>query len=211
MCHEGDQSIMDIAIKSGYTKHQLQQINLVHLFLQAETIADMTSACGKYLWPCHTSSSNTDGSRHHVPNQQSWKQWDKLLQSNCNGNKLWNPLGIWIKCQMRKWHFSSDNSYVYDSKNHTRATILSHERLYNTIGDWMEWHEFPGTPLDQLNTSTFTKPMSAMETIIFLYPHLHPTTSSTALVWWFEVKKIFILWNPDQPIIHVINNYMTEQ
>jgi len=103
---EGDSHIMDhILATKRFTKGQLLRINYCRLYLNAHTISDIATACGRFLCPSLL-KGNLDPidrnwkANHPIqekPNAASWKIWNRACTMICldRRRKTIRPLGQW--------------------------------------------------------------------------------------------------------------------
>ena len=97
---------MDDVQESGkFTAAEIRRINYCRLYLQAETVADLTTVAGKTLdrnklqgtWSFHSSRSQGNTIYQERPEGLAWTLWRKANQlwSNRLGELL-QPLGDWV-------------------------------------------------------------------------------------------------------------------
>ena len=112
----------------------LKQLNTCQLFLQVETLSDITSADGRYLlgWALD-GCPNIHQPVYHAwpiqgdPGKQAWMEWHRTLAiCFCSGqilHGLLHPLGQWTTKAPSDWQ------WWYS---------LSEERIYHYLDS--EWH-----------------------------------------------------------------------
>jgi hypothetical protein len=129
-----DRPIMEVAVEHGYHGRELEAINHMRLYLQVETISDISNAKGDKL-ASQIELGNKSGlissSNYAWPVQQKphWGKWKKFMNQLTNENgKLMHVLGDWSRgCwKHRKW------LHVYDSKQ--QVVIIQ-----SVSGMWQEY------------------------------------------------------------------------
>ena len=103
---EGDVFIMD-SIQDSMEDSHIQQVNRCRIFLEALTLADITTPDGTQLdsniiigRKNKSNYSNLDWPTQNSICAEGWKVWTTFLQQeycNPNSNTLKRPLGDWIK------------------------------------------------------------------------------------------------------------------
>ena len=85
----GDEFLTRIFIQHGYKGAALKRLNACRLFLQVETLSDITTADGRYIlgWALEGCARLNPIRYHMWPNQgdpgkQAWSQWRQML-SEC--------------------------------------------------------------------------------------------------------------------------------
>jgi hypothetical protein len=129
---EHDSAIMDNPNKHLFTKSQLESINACRLFLQVNTIAEITTCKGTLLLPqavkgstdengiptlWQISTSKLKWPHQPKPPQKSWNIWKRFLQqytTKTPSNKLSQPLGNWLPTayDQRHWIFTKYNNNI---------------------------------------------------------------------------------------------------
>jgi len=120
---EHDVVLMDFFIAQGYNSSQLRRLNRCRIYLQAITLADITSANGSTIIPDILSGIPlTDRKSHlHWPCQQrppngDWILWAQALQPLQPRNKLLQPLGQWLTPNSHQtwfWFMDPGRSVLY--------------------------------------------------------------------------------------------------
>ena len=141
-----DRFIMDIVMgQTQWSRKQIIQINSCRRYLQAQSLADITTMLGTRLQshvfqaltlpnPSTIRISRFNQSR---PGQHAWVTWRKFLRTICDANGvLQTALGDWIAdyTQLRHWppHLydpTTDQLYSYHESN----MYKSHQRIHPGI------------------------------------------------------------------------------
>jgi hypothetical protein len=154
-----DQYLMDMIIQSNrYTPVQLRTLNYCRLYLQAVTLADITTPNGLHLDPCfltgHSSLYRSRTRWHSVnqdrPSDKDWRLWKlaNRLWSDQSG-RLFHPLGAWLHpvTNSRFQHFAyqyrrslfirtENNEYTtfrHNGGNKYRASFSSRIRTHSQL------------------------------------------------------------------------------
>ena len=103
---EGDAHIMDLILRNGqYTNEEVKRLNYCRLYLQAQSLSDLTTTDGYLLdatklqgTPSLQSSRTHQGEiNQRRPAEEDWQLWREAngLWSDATG-RLYHPLGAWI-------------------------------------------------------------------------------------------------------------------
>ena len=126
---DGDVHLMDIFVANNFSGDDLVRLNLCRMFLQAITLADITTADGRYIehsaWhgiPFRRSPH--EWPRPGKPSQSCWNIW-KLALRRCflplysHSLKLNTPLGTWHSPtdDSWEWWFSPSDNRLYQHSN----------------------------------------------------------------------------------------------
>ena len=127
-----DRHIMDIVLhQSQWTTKQVVQINSCRRFLQAQTLADITTIQGTRIQPHAINGMNLPGPstirgatfNQKRPSDAAWRAWKKFLSTISDKHAvLYQPLGNWRMdiTHMRHWP-----SFLY---NYGQDALYSHYR-----------------------------------------------------------------------------------
>jgi hypothetical protein len=138
-----DQPIMNQKIISSISKSDVEMINLCCLYLQVNTLSEITNHMGTMILPCACTgdSSETGLPKLHLysksklvwpyqacPPRKAWRLWRTYLPNFTNATwHLQQPLGPWFDNihLHRKWfyihhdnqilHIQEDGAYIYES------------------------------------------------------------------------------------------------
>jgi hypothetical protein len=120
---ENDRHIMDIVMcQTQWTPKQVIQINSCRRYLQAQTLADITTIQGTRIKPsCLDGATQPDNKTVKIslfnqskPSTAAWKTWRRFLATICNRQAvLHNPLQRWTTAVQNLRHWPP---YVYDAE-----------------------------------------------------------------------------------------------
>lgn len=190
-CH--DTYIMDGILSSGkFTAAEIRRLNYCRLYLQAQTLSDLTNITGDALDPAKLAGqisaecSVTHGVHinQERPSVTEWKLWRQanLLWSDERG-RLHQPLGPWI--QPIKKQRQRHQAY----RLHRRLWVRVHEQfmqcrlsadgddVYHYTNNLCSWQDIAGEslPVDVLPASPTTWRVSRASSI-FIPKVVHPAT-----------------------------------
>ena len=128
----GDKFIMSSFFDAGYRGAQLASLNACRMFLQAATLADITSGDGTFILPdaLHGRKSGLNSSPYNwpacgKPSTKEWAIWkEALAHTFLIGNKLQYGLGSWTDVK-GQWFFSPDEIRIYHKNTHSWDVLLS--------------------------------------------------------------------------------------
>jgi hypothetical protein len=127
----GDESIMEHAVKIGFSAAELIRVQRCRIFLQVECISDITTADGLRLdpnlnneTPSVASSSTRLWPRQTLPGPTSWSTWRKLLRQLLipKSKYLRRSLGTWDHLRHRHWptYLDPESQYIVDFQPDTQ-------------------------------------------------------------------------------------------
>jgi hypothetical protein len=155
-----DTHVMDAILMSKlFSPSEIRRLNYCRLYLQAQTISDLTEVSGRYLDRAKyegrfsASSSCTHGMwiHQHCPSPSEWKLWQRanLLWSDESG-KLRQELGPWLYTidKLRQSHsaYQLDTSlWIRDRQDYRLYELLwkAGEYRYIPTREWYEWQHIP--------------------------------------------------------------------
>jgi len=113
-----DMFLMEKFQEMGFSKRQLQKLNRCRLYIQVETLSDITDGTGDQISTlCYNGQKNSFKSSDHDwptqtnPNSDHWRLWRKALResfprrSEERLGRLEEPLGPWIDGNQDKWRW----------------------------------------------------------------------------------------------------------
>jgi hypothetical protein len=130
---QGDIFLTEVFLQQGLKGAVLKRMNACRLYLRADTLADITTADGRYIssWALEGKSEANPITYHEWPNQgdpgrHAWTQWRQMLASwFCAGHLehgLLNTLGAWLEKAPKEWQW---------------WYVLQEERVYRILdGNW---------------------------------------------------------------------------
>ena len=123
---DGDEYIMETITKHNISQRELLTFNECRLFLQVETLADMTNGEGTRISECYYKGRRDPHRKSHIewpdirrPNVTKWIIWQKWLDEiwckEQSLHTLHNPLGPWRHqpTQTWQWYFDEDTKDLY--------------------------------------------------------------------------------------------------
>jgi hypothetical protein len=120
----GDLSLMDYFISQRLSHRTLAILNSCRIYLQVITLADITSADGRYILPEAKAgtciphrTSNLEWPIQGRPSPADWRLWRHTLAYLEDKGQLVSPLGSWLAYSHQKWH-----TYY----NPVKKTVLLH-------------------------------------------------------------------------------------
>jgi hypothetical protein len=109
---KNDSYLMDSTYLEGLSRRDKIYIHRCRIYLQVETVSDITAADGTHIDPVWKRQDSTKPSRslirwprQQAPHAAAWRVWSKFLDSyyNDSGN-LKQPLGEWIRQNKTRTH-----------------------------------------------------------------------------------------------------------
>ena len=167
--------LMDECLKRGYSQETVRQINRVRVFLQVETLAELSNADGTALqpfvltqWEARVNSKSTMTWPNQTrPGKRSFQSWRKLLVTFHDDGKLKHHLGPWINTSEREWNHGWDpvEKQIFTRRKGNSCTYyLNHEIERRRIVIPQEtdttMNEVPAVyaPVDETRDRAFSKP-----------------------------------------------------
>jgi hypothetical protein len=123
----GDEFLMEAFYKAGYRKTHLQMLNSYCQYLQATTLADVTTGSGRHLqtlaWQGIFNHDQTPRYKWPVtPRPTKWQLWYQALQHTFHLHlpslQLNSPLGLWYDSHQHRWWYSAQDDRVYQQGPH---------------------------------------------------------------------------------------------
>jgi len=172
-----DRYLMEDCIEQNYSKAKLEQLNACRMYLQVNTLAEITDHRGTELLPQafpdpnrpdlrrleHISSSLLQWPTIAAPSIACWRIWSNMIQmiytGSRTGTRLLQPLGPWIStyAQQRfwKWRMQDSNHLLFQTSPMTPTRVglptqLRHHliKFSPTVPTPLEFKGPPVTPLD---------------------------------------------------------------
>ncbi len=124
---EGDAMLMDYFISLKYKPKDLHDLNLCRIYMQALSLADITSADGKTIIPdCKLGRrlidrrSSLSWPTQQRPSNSAWSLWTDALRHLEAGSILKQPLQQWIAPSHQHWFWfiEQDSLRIYHTEQH---------------------------------------------------------------------------------------------
>jgi hypothetical protein len=119
---ENDQFLIRAFQHAGFKGKALGRLNACRLFLQATTVADITTGCGRYItqsaWAGRLDTTRYrkyDWPYQGIPTATEWKLWQEALhKALCYHQKvLRRHLGRWLREGSTHWYYSTTEERLY--------------------------------------------------------------------------------------------------
>jgi hypothetical protein len=194
-----DQFLMQAFVDNGYKNKDLRLLNLCRMWVQAITLADITTGNGLYLRSqTHNGDylkqtiDNKEWPKGGAPDKHSWRLWETALQQcflqpHATYKKLRQPLGTWKNLPIHwKWFHTADSDTLFEKED---------------TNQWRLWTRNPGH-----RTTRNPGYRRTLQTITTLPPSHHPTTTTGSHIkhlqgmstidaptpaptasWWYEI------------------------
>ena len=183
---DGDLHLMDIFVANNFSGHDLFQLNLCRMYLQAITLADITTADGRYLehaaWHgTHFRNSPHEWPRPGKPSQACWNIWRVALRQcflplYSHSLKLTNPLGEWHSPTNDSWEwwYSPSDNRLYHHSNETWTPWTLVPNQYHRPKYQSSHTTVPDPPPDIRRASIYQSHNSPFRTLSNHGPHRPP-------------------------------------
>lgn len=137
---ETDQFLMPLFFTHGFQKGQLRSLNRCRLYLHANTVADISSMCGKYIRDDsiagYSDYALTDESLgwpvQKRPSASDWHVWREALETLTTPHtptKLRDPIGKWLIPKAKwRWFLHRESCRLYEFHNDTWKFYIHHGR-----------------------------------------------------------------------------------
>lgn len=144
----------------------MEILNRCHLYLQAITISDIASACGKYILPAAKTGSTAPIRSSTLqwvfqgrPSKSEWAIWRSTLAHLEEHDRLCQPLGLWLCSTHQQWEYSlqpTTNTLYYrhrDLQYCYQPIVQPNPRTPQQSRPWYDRHRsipiqgFPSEPL----------------------------------------------------------------
>ena len=133
---EHDIFLMEAFHQAGFNKRELTRLNRCRLYLQVETLSDITDGTGDMILATIYNGNRTsfgiavhDWPVQHKPDKHHWRSWRKAIRCSFPRRTtqrlgtLTRPLGPWTDNNKDKWRwfFSEGTSKLFSREMHTNS------------------------------------------------------------------------------------------
>jgi hypothetical protein len=122
---EGDDFIMQVIMRAGYTSDEVKRINRVRVSMQALFMSDILTASGHVIAPDILSPRPRGETRSSMrwpnehPTSSDMTLWRNAMQAICLSKCLGQGVGRFVNETHRiwKWHWNSDGSTLHRTRD----------------------------------------------------------------------------------------------
>ena len=122
---EGDDFIMQVILRAGYSTHEIKQFNRLQVSMQVLFMSDILTASGHTITPEILSPRPRDETRSNLrwPNEHPTPSditlWRNAMRAICPSRCLGRGVGRFITQTHRiwKWHWNSDESTLHRTRD----------------------------------------------------------------------------------------------
>jgi hypothetical protein len=184
---EGDDFIMQVIMRAGYTSEEVKRINRVRVSMQVLFMSDILTASGHMIAPDILSPRPRGETRSSVrwpnkhPTSSDMTLWSNAMQAICPRRCLGRGVSRFVNKTHRiwKWHWNSDGSMLH----HTRDNGLT-EDVYVAGKKPNRFHFSHSQQRGRLNVVCMVQPMMDGEhwQLLSTTPTAEPDTSPTTFL-----------------------------